>query len=510
MIEKIVLKENLSIKEAILEPSSGLNVFSGASGAGKSIFFESLLGVFGLKDTQATSIEAEISASLELQEYGIEVDDEILVFKALKKDKQRFFINNQSISKKVLKELSSRIIKHINQKESSEFETQNLISLLDEMITKQNFSHKELVESYKDGYLGLKELKKELAKISEEERKIEELKEFALFEIKKIDEINPKIGEYDELLEHKKRLSKKEKLTSVISSAHKIFDHQRSAKEALLLLEIDSTFLDSALEELKGKLDGALYELEKLDELDIEKLLDRLEALSSLNKKYGSIEEALEHREKRKKEYAHYENLSFEKDELEKRCGKLNAQLTVLAEKISSAREAKIAEFDEKLNHYLGLLLLKQGELKLKRSELNPQGADECELFLNSTTVNSISSGEFNRLRLALMALRAEYFSQSGVLILDEIDANLSGQESHGVAHLLKSLSSSYQLFVISHQPHLPSLADSHYLVKKDGDSTIIERLDGERRIQEIARTVSGKEITKEALELAKKMLEAN
>lgn len=95
-----------------------------------------------------------------------------------------------------------------------------------------------------------------------------------------------------------------------------------------------------------------------------------------------------------------------------------------------------------------------------------------------------------------------------GILVLDEIDANLSGQESEGVAKMLKTLSKTYQIFAISHQPHMPVLADSHYLVsKKDGKSEV-RLLDMEGRIEEMARMISGANITKEALEFAKKRLE--
>ena len=100
--------------------------------------------------------------------------------------------------------------------------------------------------------------------------------------------------------------------------------------------------------------------------------------------------------------------------------------------------------------------------------------------------------------------------AQTGILVLDEIDANLSGEESEGVAQVLHKLSKTYQVFAISHQPHMPSLADNHFLVLKNTQTSEIKLLDTQGRINEIARIISGKEISKEALEFAKIALSKN
>jgi len=95
-----------------------------------------------------------------------------------------------------------------------------------------------------------------------------------------------------------------------------------------------------------------------------------------------------------------------------------------------------------------------------------------------------------------------------GVLVLDEVDANLSGEESQSVAKVLKKLSSQYQIFVISHQPQLTSHGNQHFLVYKDKNGTsFVKELSKEERIDEIARIISGEKITKEALNFAKELL---
>jgi len=95
-------------------------------------------------------------------------------------------------------------------------------------------------------------------------------------------------------------------------------------------------------------------------------------------------------------------------------------------------------------------------------------------------------------------------------LMLDEIDANLSGEESMSVAKVLKKLAKHFQIFVISHQPQLTSMGDQHFLIYKDGNISHTKELNFNERIDEIARIISGDSISKEAKKFAKELLEAN
>jgi len=111
-------------------------------------------------------------------------------------------------------------------------------------------------------------------------------------------------------------------------------------------------------------------------------------------------------------------------------------------------------------------------------------------------------------LRLAFLATRQEYLqSDGGVLILDEIDSNLSGKESMSVANVLLKLSKKYQILAISHQPQLSSRANMHFLVEKDGDKSSVRLLSQKQRVEELARMVSGEEIHEKAIEFAKSLL---
>ena len=134
----------------------------------------------------------------------------------------------------------------------------------------------------------------------------------------------------------------------------------------------------------------------------------------------------------------------------------------------------------------------------METKNLDASGIDTIEFTLNNTKLDKISSGEFNRLRLALLTARSHY----------EIDANLSGKESASIAQVLNKLSQNYQIFAISHQPQLSATAHQHFLVKKENNISCVKPLNKEERINEIARMISGENITTEALEFSKQLLQ--
>ena len=113
MINRIFIKENLGFKEAKLEISKGLTVFTGLSGAGKSILFKGILSAFAISDSEAKIVELGLDDKLNLEEYGIESEEEN-VFKLLKEKNTKYFINNQSIAKKSLQNLSKSFIKYLS------------------------------------------------------------------------------------------------------------------------------------------------------------------------------------------------------------------------------------------------------------------------------------------------------------------------------------------------------------------------------------------------------------
>jgi len=509
MIERFYLKELLTFKELQLEFSKGLIVFTGPSGSGKSLLMDAILATLGIRDAKAKVSELDVSWPIDEEQYGIE-NMPSNTFRHIKKEKVRYFINAQSIPKKRLKALSKQYLKHLSLRDYSDFESHNLLALVDTFVSKEVPQHQELLQYYATLYEEHQSTLKELNMLLEEQQKVLELQEFARFEIEKIAQIDPKEGEDEELLELKKALSKKEKLDEQLHHAEAIFQHEHTVSEALSLMEIESAFFDDAMNELRAAFDTAKERLENLEETDIESLLDRIEALASLKRRYGSIEGALAYQEQKRQELDKYETLDATIEKLEKQVRDLHVNVETLALEISTNRNTVLPQLESLLNRYLEQLYLRNASLHLVETAFSKQGRDSIELHLNDTILNNISTGEFNRLRLALLAVQSQFMaSENGVLMLDEIDANLSGEESMSVAKVLRQLSQSYQIFVISHQPQLTSMGDEHFLVYKKNEQSQVKKLSATEREDEIARMISGNTVSKEAHLFAKELLES-
>ncbi|MBM0636938.1 AAA family ATPase [Campylobacter sp. VicNov18] len=507
MIGKIVMKNNLSFKKAELDISKGLTVFTGLSGAGKSVLFKGILSAFCLCESEAKSVEIQVDDKLDLENFGIESEEEN-VFKLLKEKSTKYFINNQSIAKKSLQNLSKSFIKYLSAKENNEFSNEKFLNLLDALEIQKNAEFSSFLQEFKKDFEEYTQNFHALNVILEEEKKVEELKELAKMQIEKISSINPKIGEYEELLVLKKRLSKKDKLTQAWAKAEGVFDFEKVVIEALNLSEVDASFFSECFNELR-----MICENQKMQDydFDIETLLDRIENLSYLMKRYESIENALEVLKQKKQELEHYENLSFEKKELEKKVKESQQRLMQKAKKLTQTREQNLQTLQNYLNDYLQNLYMKDALLTLKENEkISALGKDELVLDINLANLKHLSSGELNRLRLAFIATECKILNEGkGVLFLDEIDANLSGKEAMSIAKILLELSEFYQIFAISHLPQLSSKAHNHFLVEKKDEESIVRKLDKDQRVKELARMVSGELVSDEALEFAKTLLKS-
>ncbi|MBE0491894.1 MAG: AAA family ATPase [Sulfurospirillum sp.] len=508
MIQRLLVKNQLTFDLCELEFSSGLIAFSGASGAGKSVLMQALLSLFGLSQSNASLIEAQVVGDLQLEAFGLQ-SEEVNVFKCFKDKSIRYFINLQSVSKNSMAQITSSFVSYLSMRSDDDFASEKLLELLDALITQKEPAYSTRLEAFATTFKAYAQERSELEALEAKEKKVEELKEFARFEIAKIEDINPKIGEDEELLSFKRSLSKKEKLQESLAKALEIFQLENYVTEALHLMDKQSGFFDESMNELRALFEEQSQKLEELEEIDVEALLSRIEKIASLKSRHGSIEQVLAYKEQKIQELRSYENISFTKEALELTCKEHLAYLHEHAQQINTKRNAQIATLAKAINAYLDKLYMPQIGLSLEPIALCATGSDSVVLDLATVSVKKISSGEYNRLRLAFVATKSDILQQgSGILILDEIDANLSGKESMSVAKVLQELSRRYQIFAISHQPQLSSKADMHFLVTKEEGKSGVKLLNKQERIEELARMVSAEQITDEARALAQSLLE--
>ncbi|WP_334085911.1 AAA family ATPase [Helicobacter typhlonius] len=507
MIKRILIHNSPAFKDVELYMQGGFNVFSGASGSGKSVFMESLLAIFGIKESNADLIEANIaldSIDFDWETNGIPNDDDEIVLSILKKDKTRYFLNHISSSKKRLNEIVSGFAKHISTKGADELKNSNILRILDVFVGSKDSKHSVLLTQYEADFKHLNEAQNKLKDLESKEAHIASLKEFATFEISKIESLKPKEGEYEELLSLKKMLSKQEKIKEQLYQVRRALELTQSFEGFLNLVDKSCPSLVEGLNEFESIVQMHEEQLESLDELNAEEVLDRIAALAEFIRRFGSITQTLEYLTEQKQKLQEYENLSFDKQALQKQIETLAKSCEVNALTLHTNRQKHLAELNTRINELCAKLRLKESVLYLTQVPLSQNGISECAIMLGKSDANVLSSGEYNRLRLAMMCIQMELEPRSGILVLDEIDANLSGEESEGVAQILKTLSRTYQIFAISHQTHMPSLADTHYLVEKKEGNSVITKLDFEGRVREVARIISGSNITDEALEFAR------
>jgi len=495
MIERFYMKENLSFKSVELEFKKGLILFTGPSGAGKSVLMNSILGTIGQKDSTSKLSEVIFNRSINLDDFGIESDD-ITVFKQIKKEKIRYFINSQTVPKKVVSKIGKLFINHLNPRDITEFDSENLLEILDMMILSKDSEYKNLFQIYQIEFQEFENLNRAIQRLQLEIDDMAQKEEFIKFEIAKINSIKPKVGEYDELQLVKKQLSKKDRIENYIQEVQDVFDKQRTLVEIfdLMGLEDESNKIDDCFEDIKSQIEDIEDRLSELDEVNIEEILNRVEQISELRTKYISIEKAIEHRDSKIEELDRLAKLRAEREELLENIFKVEKQLIIYSTQISSKRGRYLELFEKNLNEYLILLNLEESQLDIQKGKFSKIGTDLAYLKIAKTDIEKLSYGEQNRVRLAILTLKTKFNSnENGTLFLDEIDANLSGDESMRVAKVLKELSKVYQVFAISHQPQLTSQADQHFLVTKESGESFVKLLSSEKsRAEEIVRMVGG------------------
>jgi len=511
LIERLYFRDLVTFKEVELEFDQGLVVLSGPSGAGKSVLMSSILSSFGYSTKGAASLcEVNLLKPLTLKNEAFELQDDLTI-KTLKKEKLRYFIAGQNVSKKVLNEMFSPYVKYLSVRDRGGFESETLLVMIDNVLTAKDKTYKKSLKEYKKRYANYKEKTDQLNKIKEDEAKLAERIEYANYEIEKISSIGPKAGEEEELLKVKQQLSRIDKIKDALTSANEIFASESSVEEVYRLLDKDVSVFSEMMNQLRSDFEDTETLTDELEEVNVEEVLDRLGDLNTLKNRYGSIEEALAYKEAKIEELAGYKNIEQDKSMLESFLYIEFTELNIIASRLSQSRKVEAKVLEEILKEYLEILKLPALTFNFESTSLSPNGIDSVDVMLGSSKTDTLSGGEFNRVRLALMAATLpKKESKQGILILDEIDANVSGDESIAIAEMIARLSKVYQIFAISHQPHLSAKADQHIVVTKEGESSRAEVLNDEGRVQEIARIIAGEHPTHQALEFAKKLRSAS
>ena len=503
MIRRLVVRNLLSFSSVALEFAPGLVVFTGPSGAGKSLLMQAMLANLGLGASEAELCEVE----MDLPE-GLECDrlilEDPLVIRAIRRERSRYYLNDQHLSHKRLKELFEGTVHYLSVRDRGVFSRETLLEILD-LKAGESEEFPELRERYRTRYGRYRQKRRQAKELRDQARQIEERREFLRFEIDKIASIDPKEEEYEELMLLKQRLSRLERIKESARAAAEIFEYEGRVQELFDLMEKDGEYFSDAMNQLRIDLEGVEQLAQELEEVDVEQVLDRLEALAGLIKRHGGVAEALAYKAAKEEELSKIEHLQEDLEGLEQWLEEEKKALESLAREMGGYRREAAERISGELAGVLERLKLPRLSFLFEEEELTELGCDRVDVALEGSTAATLSGGEFNRLRLALMYAVSSR-QKGSVIFLDEIDANVSGDESIAIAEMIGELARRHQIFAISHQPHLSARAHQHILVHKEGGESRALELDESRRIRELARIVSGEQADEEALAFAAKL----
>ena len=550
MLRELRLNNLAIIKNLDLEFNNKFIALTGETGAGKSIILNGISLLIGERShtdmirNGAQGLFAEGVFELNenqkkrLDELGFEIeDDELIITRYFDRNaKSKITVNGSRMTLSRLKELMVNIIDLVGQHEHQFLLNSDYhLHLLDRFLDDEG---KMLSKKIRESVNKIKKLNLQIGNIEEEKSKIAEKKDILEFQLNEINSLELKENEDNELEEEYKILFNAGKISEKLEETSQFlkegeFSILTALGRAKRNLEQLSD-LSESYSELYDKIESVLYEVEEIsysvdnfvgdveiDDKKLEKIVERIDNINKLKLKYGStITEILEYRDKIEKDLSLVNFESEELENLKKEKSELVGQYFQDSERLSEIRE-KIAEnLQNTVDVQLDDLNMENAKFKveiIKKEEITAHGTDNAE-FLITTNVGETfkplakiaSGGEISRIMLALKSVFSEVDNIS-VLIFDEIDTGISGETVRRVAEKLRELSRNTQIICVTHSPQIAGKAQQQFFIKKEIENnfteTKVRELNTEERIREIARIISGDNITEASVSHAKEIM---
>ena len=543
MLVGLDIRDILIIDHAEIIFTSGLNVLTGETGAGKSILLDSLGFVLGWRgkteivrpgaDFGEVSVWFEVDVDHPvkkiLDENNIPWEEELLIRRVISADgRKTAWINGRRVPRELLTRLSPLLIEiHGQHDDKGLLDQRSHIHLLDMFAA--NNSQRELV---KEAWKKLKKAEKELQDEQKKFSAFEAEESFLRYSLDELIRVNPKEGEEQELDAKRRMMQSAEKIKDDILKAQNavgvngaeslILDAMRwietaSGKsdgpfdDALASLSRASTELGEAsgiIDGLVGTLDFDVHELEMLEE--------RLFEIRGLARKHKIPSDQLyKFKAELEDKVAEFSFGAETLSSLEDKIRVCDNEYNVAASKLNKSRLTAGAKLDKLVREELPFLKMENAifETNIIPAQRSANGSDDVS-FLVSTNKGTAkgqigkiaSGGELSRFLLALKVCLTKGFT-SVAMIFDEIDRGIGGATADAVGRRLVRLSKNAQVLLVTHSPQVAALGDAHFQVVKSITSTNtltkVKLLDGDARIEEIARMISGDKITNAAINAA-------
>ncbi len=530
MIRQITVKNFVLIDEISIDLSLGMSVFTGETGAGKSLLIDAIgllcgdraSNQFIRKNANSAFIEGVFEvdpiskAGLLCKEFDIDASDFIIISREIFADgKSASKINHRLTPLSVVRELTSAIIDIHSQHDSQYLLNDKYhLSLLDEFM-----GNDALFSLVKERFNEWNALVTEVNDKSSNEYNMDDL-DFLNFQIREIESFNPSQEDFDTLEQRQRQLMAFEKISKLASASLNLLDDSEGVKEKLFeaFKNLSACVEDDALIQFGNQLESLYYQIEDITEElnhhlsllefsedDLNSIQQRLFDYGKLKRKYGN---AIDLIIKRKDEFVQrvytIENRQDVLESLIKRRDEAFARYQKAAIDLSSLRKAQSILLQKEILRHLNDLQLENTRFVIEISENRPSvlGNDKV-VFLISTNPGEplrplskvASGGELSRIMLGLKAIFTKLQGIS-TIIFDEIDTGVSGMIATKIGQKMHSLSKDAQILTVTHLAQVAACGDEHYLVSKQASEestlTFIEVLDEQKRIEQLALISSG------------------
>ena len=540
----------LLIEKAEIFFSSGLNVFTGETGSGKSIIFDCLDFVMGNKTRRSLLKENEKRGEVTIEfgidgmsdvvdfisELSIPVLETLIVRRVEFSDgRKKSYINDINCTTEILKSLGEKIIEFVDQKNNSKIlRKQNHINLLDDFC-----SNKKKINELKQIWSKLNGQKEKLSNLIKLKNKSLEELEFKKKSFLELKKLNLMPGEFEELEIKRKTLKSSNKIIEYLKESYDLITQNETNKNittSIIKLEKISELL-SKNKLLDESIDGLNLIINNLDEaekniqellknfsygdMSLEDIEDRLFEIKGLSRKHNVFaDELISLKTELEKDLHEFDNFDEEIKSINEDLLENENKYDKIANLISNIRKEKSEQLSKIVNHELSHLKMDGIKFLINCNEKKEKtiiGKDEIVFLIRNNNLavqdleKIVSGGELSRILLAIKVSLAKE-TEGLTLIFDEIDRGIGGATAESVGERLSILSKTEQILLITHSPQVAAKANKHWKVSKkiseDGFPISFTReLDEDNKKKELARMISGKVVTKEAIAAAEKLM---
>lgn len=565
------LLSELSIRNfAIIESlnisfQKGLTVLSGETGAGKSIIIDAISLLVGGRGSaefvRYGTDKAEIEGLfyiedenhpcvMKAEELDIEIEDGMMI---LKRDisvngKSVCRVNGKLVTLSVLKEIGKTLVDIHGQ-----HETQDLMNEDRHLFMLDHFDGDHILvqlEKYQNVYREYEQLKKQLLSLTENEQQMAHRLDLIQFQHEEIRNADLKIDEEQNLLEERLKISNFEKIYKALGDSYRSLtedrsglDHVRNAMNQMeSITDLDIAYqenydaiansyylLEEVAYQLREKLDMMEYDPNRLDEIET-----RLNEIRMLKRKYGNtVEEILAYADEIEREIFTIENKDVHIETTRKKLKEVEQLIVKEAKLLSDMRHNLANGLTTAIHQELKELYMEKTkfEVMIKKKEgtiddplvegapvkMTRDGYDYVEFYISTNPGEPLkplskvaSGGELSRIILALKSIFSKHQGVASV-IFDEVDTGVSGRVAQAIAEKIYRVSVNSQVLCITHLPQVASMADSHLFIRKqivnERTVTSVTVLSQDEKVTEIARMISGVEITDLTTEHARELL---